>query len=362
MLRIRYTAPNPELATAITNAIAGNRAVDDAFHSGLSVAERAGFELLTTWVVSPARVPLIPSSPNVPLILLATLAVGLCAAFSAVLFLDYRATRFVLSSEQIVRRGVRALGFIPVVDRLRDAEPSLVTMLSEQPDEAFSESIATLRASLDALKPQDGSNCLVLMFASALPAEGKSTTVAALATSIATSGGRVLVIDADLRSPTLHRAFHASASPVLSNCLDADTELNSLIQVDPRSGVSLLAAGSHHARPFDVLSAPRVHSAIAHWRNSFDIILIDAPPVLGMADARVLVPAADYCVFLVRWGKTSWDVISQGLRVLIEAGAKIAGVAVSRVNAKQSIAHGYAGAEAYSQLHRQYGRPRPGTV
>lgn len=353
MLRIRYTARNPQLAAAIANAIAENSAVDNEFHSRLSITERAGFELLTTWVTSPARVPIVPSSPNLAVVLIATLIVALCAAFSAVMFADYRAARFLVSSDQIVRRGVRALGFIPVVDRFEDADRSPVTIVSEQPDEAFSDSIAALRASLDPLTPRDGSNCLVLLFSSALPAEGKSTTVAALATSIATSGGRVLLIDADLRSPSLHRAFDASLSPGLTNCRDSNADLDSLIQVDVRSGVCLLAAGPYDARPLDVLSAPQLHQAIAHWRSLFDVILIDAPPVLGMADARVLVPMADYCVFVVRWGKTGWEAINHGLRVLTEAGAKIAGVAVSRVNAKQFIAQGRRGAEFYNGF---YGR------
>jgi capsular exopolysaccharide synthesis family protein len=356
LVRVAFTAGDPELAANVANAIAGSNAVDAEFRERLSVTERAGFDLLRAWVVSPASVPLVPSSPNVLIVLLGTLVAALGAAFSAVLFADYYATRMVVSADQIARRGMRALGFIPVIDRLDSGNRSAVTIVSEQPSEAFSDSIAALRASLVPLASQSASNCLVLLFASALQAEGKSTTVAALAASIASSGDRVLLIDADLRSPTLHKAFGACAAPGLSNGLDPDVGFDSLIQIDSRSGVSLLTAGSHHPRPLDVLTSARFHEAISKWRNSFDFILIDAPPVLGLADARVLVPSADYCVFVVRWGKTGWEAINHGLRLLTEAGAKIAGVAVSRINSKEFAAEGFPGAEFYSRFYREHER------
>jgi capsular exopolysaccharide synthesis family protein len=339
LVNVAYTAANPILATEIANALARNTAVDDAFLARLTVMERAGFDLMKTWVVSPATIPTAPSSPSLLIIAAATIVGGLSAAFSAVLFADYYATRRVLSADQIVRYGVRALGFIPMFDRLEDR--TAVRIVSEQPSEAFSDSIAALRASLIRLIPQEKPNCLVLLFASALPFEGKSTTAAALAASIASSG-RVLLIDCDLRSPTLHRAFGVSSERGLSNCLDEETSLDSLIQVDPISGVSLLAAGPHHPRPLDILCSGRLRTAIEGWRKSFDFILIDAPPVLAVPDAQVLVPLSDYCVFVVRWGKTGWEPINRGLRLLTEAGARIAGMAVSRVDAKQhSRIYGY---------------------
>jgi capsular exopolysaccharide synthesis family protein len=346
---ITYTARNPKLAADIANAAANNTAADDAFLAGLTVTERAGFDLLRTWVVSPAAVPTTPSSPNFAIVILVTLVGGLCVAFSAVLFADYFATRRVTSADQIARHGVRALGFIPMFD---DAEHrTAVRIVSEQPHDAFSDSIAGLRASLLRLTPQNSSSCLVLMFASAVPFEGKSTTVSALAASITASGGRVLLIDADLRaSTTLHRAFGASAACGLSNCLD-ETPLDALIQVDPHSGVHLLTAGPPHPRPLDILCSRELATAIERWRESFDFILIDVPPVLATPDALALVPVVDYCVFIVRWGKTDWETMDHGLRLLTEAGARIAGVAVSRVDAKQFSASGFP-----SAIYGGYGR------
>jgi capsular exopolysaccharide synthesis family protein len=331
---IKYTAANPRLATDIANAIATNTAADEAFQHNLTVTERAGFELLRVWPVSPATVPATPSSPNILLVLAATVGGGLCAALSVVFFADYQATRKVINAEQVARHGVRALAFIPAFSS--GERRTAVRIVSESPHEAFSDSIASLRASLLRLTPNELSSCLVLLFTSALPFEGKSTTAAALATSIATSGRRVLLIDADLRSPTLHRVFRANSSAGLTSLEDRNkTSLNQLVQIDPDSGVHLLPAGAHNARPIDVLTSAELTNAINTWRSSFDYILIDAPPVLVTPDAMALIPVTDYCVVVARWGKTAWEAIGHALLMLTDAGAKIAGLAVSQVDTRR---------------------------
>jgi capsular exopolysaccharide synthesis family protein len=354
LVNVAYTAAEPAFAAEIANAVAGNTAVDEAFVTRLTVTEQAGFDLLRAWVVSPATVPAAPSSPNVLVVGLAAVVAGLGAAFSVVLLLEYYANRTILSADQFAHRGVRALGLIPDLGKHASSRRSAVTIIAEQPGEAFTESIAALQASLVPLVPQNSPACLVLLFASALPFEGKSTTIAALATSIARNGGRVLLIDADLRSPTLHRAFDASCARGVSNCLNADVELDSLIQVDPGSGVSLLAAGPPHPRPLEVLGSLCLRKAIEDWRKSFDFILIDAPPVLPIADARILVPAVDYCVFVARWRKTGWETAVQGLRLLTESGARIAGMAVSRVDVGQFATYGFPESGIYGRSYRQY--------
>ena len=145
---------------------------------------------------------------------------------------------------------------------------------------------------------------------------------------------------------TLHRAFGASSAQGLSDCLSG-TSINSLVQVDT-SGVHLLAAGPYHPRPLDILCSENLRAAIEEWRGSFDFILIDAPPVLATPDAQILVPLSDYCVFIVRWGKTGWEAINQGLQRLGDAGARLAGIAVSHVDGKQYSPGGYP-AEIYAR-------------
>jgi capsular exopolysaccharide synthesis family protein len=187
-----------------------------------------------------------------------------------------------------------------------------------------------------------------------LPQEGKSTTAAALAASIASSARRVLLIDADLRSPSLHYQFGISGERGLANCLDAGVDLGSLIQFDQNSGVSLLPAGAYHPRPLEVLGSPRLRRAIETWRDAFEFILIDAPPVLPIADPRILAPLVDYCVFIARWGRTGWGVLNHGLRLLADSGARIAGIAVSRVDVRRFSTYGFPDASVYGHYREFY--------
>jgi Mrp family chromosome partitioning ATPase len=98
-----------------------------------------------------------------------------------------------------------------------------------------------------------------------------------------------------------------------------------------------------------------LREAVRRWRDRFDVVLIDTPPILPIADARLLAPLADYCVFIVRWGKTGWNTAAHGLHLLKETGARIAGVALSRVNLKQLGTYDFADSEAYrGSYYRRY--------
>jgi capsular exopolysaccharide synthesis family protein len=330
------------------------RAVYESFLNRFKLTQQVGFDETKSWIVSPATASRLPSSPPVPLVALATLVCALGAALSAVFLAEYRSHRGVLSAEQLTPRGLRPLALIPELDR-RTRRQGVIETVVKQPNSPFTESIAGLYMSLVALTRKNAPSGTVLMCGSALPFEGKSTTVAALAALIANTGKSVLLIDADLRSPSLHRIFGVRGRYGLANCVNPDVDLDQLIHCDPVSGVSLLAAGGPQPRPQEVLHSPQLREAVRRWRDQFDVVLIDTPPVLPIADARLLAPLADYCVFIVRWGRTGWNTAAHGLNLLRETGARIAGVALSRVNLRQLGTYDFADSEAYrGSYYRRY--------
>lgn len=356
LIKITYSGPDPVLAAKIVNALASRPLLDSKMLERLTLAERTGFDLVQTLLVSPAAVPLNPSSPNIKLIGGLAIIFGLGAGCSAVSLADYYTRRSTISISQMDRAGVRNLALIPDLGR-RAVEGSIATLLREDPGGTFNDSIAGLHASLMPLIPGyrrdaqagkgDQSPAPAFLFTSSLPNEGKSTTVAAVARSLTHSGKRVLLIDADLRSPKLHRLFGVRAAAGLSNWDDRQVDLQSLILREP-GGVYLLPAGPGHPRPLDILSSAGLRDSMMVWRASFDVILIDAPPVLCVADARVLVPLVTFCVFVARWRKTGWDTVCRGLRLLAEVGCPIAGVTLSRVDLNQFSDYGYPEPEFYS--------------
>jgi capsular exopolysaccharide synthesis family protein len=364
LIKISYSDPDPAMAAKVANAVAGTAVFDRRQLASLPLAERANFDLVTTWVATPAVVPSTASMPNTRLIGLLIAVFALGAGCTAVSLANYYARRTILTPDHMARAGVRNLGIIPDFGSEAANEGAVASIFKDNATGIFTDAIAGLHASLMPLVPSyrcgphatpAGRNLgLVLLFASSLPSEGKSTTLAALGTSLAGAGNRVLLIDADLRSPKLHRLLGVAADVGLSNCLDGGIDLCSLTVAEPLSGLYLLPAGDRHPRPLDILNSAELRRAVTVWRSSFDFILIDSPPVLSVADSRIIAALADYCIFIARWRRTGWEVVRQGLQLLADTGCPIAGVTISQVDLGQFKHYAYPAPVIYGGIN-----PRP---
>ena len=339
LVSVSFTSSDPTLAAQAANALAAFSANDETFLSRMSLAERSGFQIMKTSVTSAAAVPEEPSSPNAALIAGASLLVALGAALTAVLFGEYRAQQTVLSTEEVSRRGMRALGLIPAY------------RFATERGLAFDHSVDSLQATLATLPRRRAEGGAVLLFTSALPEEGKSTTIAALAGSLAGAGRKVLLVDADLRSPSLHRTFGLTRSPGLATCFREGACMGDLIQLDPATGVHVLTAGEPVRNPLKVLTSAAFCGKLDDWREAFDLVLIDSPPILPVGDACLLAACADYTVVVARWNKTSWVALNRALRRIPESGGRIAGVTLSRVNVRKLARYSYADAEVYGRAY-----------
>ena len=180
LLDIAYSSSDPVFAASVVNALANFSAEDESFLAGMTLAERSGFQIIKTSVVSSAVPPHEPSSPNTMLILAGTLFSAFAFALSAMLLKEYRAQQTVLSTEEITRRGLRSLGLIPFNRALAGRRGPGTVVIDAQPGHALVDSVTSLQATISTLTPSRNLGCLVLLFTSALQAEGKSTTAAAL--------------------------------------------------------------------------------------------------------------------------------------------------------------------------------------
>ncbi len=345
-LRVAYSSSDPELAAAIVNALAQFVAEDESFLARLSLAERAGFQIVRMSVVAEATPPPAPSLPNPALVLGIGAFCAIAAGLASVLLKEFQAQQTVLSTEEVARRGLRALGVIPESAGSQRSERGIAVLMSEAMP-AFSASVTSLHAAVSTLLRQRPESGVVLLLTSALPAEGKSTTSAALAASMAACGDRVLLVDADLRSPALQQIFGLEPAPGLADSLDAEGGLERAIRLDRATGVHVLTAGSPHAHPLSVLGSSLLRSQLKTWRARFDVILIDSPPVLVVGDAVMLAPLSDQVIVVVRWGSTTWSALQEALRVIQESGARLAGLAISRVDVGQLSTYDQAYAQVY---------------
>jgi capsular exopolysaccharide synthesis family protein len=242
--------------------------------------------------------------------------------------------------------GLRVLSLIPNVPG-RVSPPVHVL---RKPVSAFSEALRKLHIGLQ-LSESDHSPKSVL-FSSAVPGEGKSIVAASLARMLASNGRRILLIDCDWRRPTLHRLFNRSNSGGLAMLLsENDISLDQIIYNDALSGADVIFAGALEPQLGHLMTSERMRLLVQTLTKSYDMVILDAPPVLVGAEVLTLARVVEKVVYTVRWGSTAQSVALEGLKQLLEAQADVAGVALTRVDPKRYRRY------AYSHLDYSYIRP-----
>lgn len=202
--------------------------------------------------------------------------------------------------------------------------PGLVDLES-----ASSEPFRTLRLAID-LRPQPSKGNAVL-FTSPSTGDGKSVTAANYALVAAYGGNRVLLLDGDLRRPTVHRTFDQARSPGLSEMLSRGLELEAVAsQVSFAPGLSIVPAGSPLPRSGDFLESSAMARALGRFQRDYDLVVIDSPPVVGVADAASLASHPGVEVVVVTDAKGKRRQLGRALRTLEYIGATVLGIVVNR--------------------------------
>ncbi len=272
-------------------------------------------------VVQPATAPESPSNPNKKIIVPLGLILGLIAGVALAFFLENFDTTMHSTDEIAKHVELPMLGRIPTGNRGR---LSLFFPEKSPQEEAF----RRLRTTIFALDPN--AEMRSLMVTSAQPSEGKSTTVANLALAIAQAGRRVIVVDGDLRKPSMHRVFRVSNNVGLTNVLTRDVDLDEAIQYSMIPGVQILAAGPASPNPAELLGLPEMSETIEELSKQFDFVLIDAPSLQTVADASVLSLIVDRVVVVVARGMVRQEMVDSALDELASVHCKPMGIVVSQ--------------------------------
>jgi len=180
-----------------------------------------------------------------------------------------------------------------------------------------------------------------LLATSTAPDEGKSTTLANLAVTMAQAEQRVILVDCDLRRPTLHTLFNLSNEAGLTSMILAQGDTPPPLQDTGVPGLSLLASGPLPPRPADILGSRRMEAVIARLRAEADIVLFDTPPVIAVTDAAVLATKLDGVLLVFQAGKTSRERARQARQLLEKVKANIVGVVLNNAEVEQG--YGYYG-------------------
>ncbi len=320
---IRYNILQREVDT--------NRSLYDALlqrYKEIGVA--GGIGTTPVSIVDRAEVPGGPYKPNLMFNLLVGLAIGLLSGIIAAIGLEI--LNDTVKSREDVRNklGVACLGAIP----RRRGKGSVVEDLSDPASplsEAYSAVLAALRFSTASGAPR------TLLVTSSRATEGKSSSALALAQNHARRGARVLLIDADLRRP----AFKAATkSQGLTKLLTNEEPIGEHIVETQHDNLWLMPCGPIPPNPADLLSTPRMKQIIADAAAQFDMVIIDGPPMLGLADASLLASACRNAMLIIESGKTRTRAAREAIERISAAGAHIVGATLTK-SAEESSHYGY---------------------
>nr|WP_281376466.1 polysaccharide biosynthesis tyrosine autokinase [Sphingomicrobium lutaoense] len=288
-------------------------------------------------IVDPARVPKHPSSPNLPLNLALGLVMGLIVGGASAFVAEQLADNVILPGEFRQKLGVPLLGTTP-----RLASDNIMGELSEDRSEISEAYFSTMTSIQFA---NERGTPATLLVTSSLPNEGKSTSAFALAKSLASVGRRVLLIDADMRNPSLHRLLGRTLGPGLSEILAARADINDYLSASDVEGLTVLLAGAIPSNPAELLASGHLEKILSGSLNHFDHVVIDGPPVIGLADAPQLARLVEGTVLVMEAGRTRVTQARQALERLRAVRANILGTILAKFDAK---AEGYGYGYGYS--------------
>lgn len=304
-------------------------------------------------VVDRAEPPVAPSRPKPVLNLAIAVMLGLLLGMLAALVVELM-DESIRSPEDIeTKLGIPLLGAIPLLPRNVMLEDAFA-----DPKSAMSEAYHSVRTALQFSTPSGAPD--VMLVTSTKPAEGKSTTSRSIAFGFARLGMRVLLIDGDLRNPSLHRMMGVDNSAGLSNLLAGICRLPDVVHPSAIPSLSFIPCGPLPPNPAELLSGTRLRTILAEARNHYDLIVLDGPPVMGLADAPLLAHVASGVLLVVEAAGTRRGQAMAALRRLNQGGrGKVLGAILTKFDAKQmSYGTGYNYAYDYDygarpQLGRQ---------
>ena len=291
-------------------------------------------------ILSRATTPNEQTWPNV------VAAMGISLVVSALL-----ALLMVFVVEQVFNRGFRhsgqleaglRVGSLGVVPMLADKEEdALISHVLNNPMSAFSESLRMLHVGLLATRSDDSRPVSVLV-TSSVANEGKTFLAIALARLIARSGRRTLLIDADLRHGQIAKRLALPDRTGLAHLLAGRAEItNPVIQRDEESGLDVLTAGKSLKVRTDIVRARQMAKILAEFKDRYELVIVDSPPVLLVSDALTLGQIVDDTVYCVLWADTPRQVAAAGVKQLLDAGARVAGGALTMAQGHRKRYYSY---------------------
>jgi polysaccharide biosynthesis transport protein len=280
-----------------------------------------------TTIAEPGKDPVRPNKPlNITLGIIFGLIVGIGLAF----FIEYLDTS--VKTIDDVERAFQApvLGVIP---------QNVGILVEEGPESRYAEAYRVLRTNILFARKDEKLTTIVVVSAGA--GEGKSTTTLNLATVFAQAGQRVLVVDSDLRRPTLHKVLHVANDLGLTNYLLKQNTLEEVIQTTSVPTFNFMASGKLPSSSMSILNSVQMQEMIAELKHRYDFVFFDSPPILGVADASVLASEVDMVVQVIQYRRYPQPMNLRAKQVIEKVGGTFLGIVLNNINMSQDESYYY---------------------
>jgi polysaccharide biosynthesis transport protein len=307
-------------------------------------------------VIDTAELPLSPSLPRKSRNINMALFFGLVGGIGLAFLMEHldSSLKTVEELERFCR--IPSLGVIPLSSKLPAAIGENVAVgleIFNQPKSTVGEAVHHIQASV--MLSMSGRPPKIIMVCSANPSEGKSSLSTALSASLAMRDHKVLLMDVDLRKPSLSKAFQVPELPGLSNYLSGGATLEEIIRPTKIPNLFLMPAGSIPPNPIPLLASQTYRELLKDLSNEFNSIIIDTPPVIGFADARMMSPLVDGILVVFKHHTTSREAARLAVQLLSKANARVLGGVLNMVR-RRKLGYGgyYYGYYKYSQYYKNY--------
>lgn len=315
------------------------------------VSVTAETQLNNVRIVDRALAPLTPWKPNIPLSLAVAAVVGIVGGIALALLREYVDDTITSQLDVIAHLKVPFIGLIPrLPEGVHSTEADLFTHFN--PRSSVAEAVRGLRAVLE-MNPHGPSPRRILV-TSSVAREGKTSTTLRLGVSFAQMGKRVVILDADLRRPRLHKVFGADNRVGLSSYLVGVAGVSELPQATEVPNLYCIYSGESSDHPAELMGSPRMAQVLTELEEHFDIILLDTPPSVALSDAVTLSRVVDGIVLVVKEQAVSRAVVKQTLDLMRQVEAKIFGVILNNVDLQRGGSK-YKYYYAYRDYYAYYG-------
>lgn len=289
-------------------------------------------------IVDPATPALKPVRPNKPLNIALGIVVGLVVGIGLAFFIEYLDTS--VKTIDDVERALQApvLGIIP---------QNVGLLIHEGAESPHAEAYRVLRTNILFSRKDDKLNTVAVVSAGA--GEGKTTTCFNLATVFAQSDHRVLVVDSDLRRPTLHKLMKVSNSAGLTSYLLKQNTLDHVIQTTSLPNLHFMPSGKLPSSSLGILSSPQMKDLISELKQRYDFVFFDSPPIMGVSDASILASEVDMTVQVIQYRRYPQPMNIRAKQMIEKVGGRLIGIVLNNINMSQDESYYY-----YSGYYHDY--------